>query len=85
MLEKEYRWYLIGCDRFGYEPVSEAEFTVKWTELETHAEALKAAEASQDFSALDPAKRASMRGRIQDDEFVKAVLVGMSEDQQQEQ
>ena len=82
MYPQEYRWYKIGCDRFGYEEMSEADFVVRWSEFEAHAEALKAADATQNFESLDTEKRAEMQARMKEDPFVKAVLVGMAEENQ---
>ncbi len=82
MYPQEYRWYKIGCSRFGFAELSEADFIARWREFEDQAEALKAAEATGKFEGLDKAKRAEMQARIQDDPFVKAVLVGMAEENQ---
>lgn len=79
--EREYRWYLIGCERFGYSPMREEEFTVRWQEFEDHAERLKSAEASGTAPDVDTAVRIEMQRRIKEDPFVKAVLVGMAEEQ----
>ncbi len=80
MREREYRWYVTGCDRLGQTPLSEAEFAARWQEFEDHAERLKAAEASGTPPDVDARIREEMQRRIKDDPFVKAVLVGMAED-----
>lgn len=80
--EREYRWYRTGCERLGSEPaeiLSEVEFVARWQEWEAHAERLKAAEADGKLAELDATERAEKGRRIQDDPFVRAVLVGMSE------
>ena len=77
--EREYRWYRIGCDRLGQEPLAPAAFAAQWQEFEDHAEKLKAAEATGAPPEIDAGARAAMQRRIQDDPFVKAVLVGMAE------
>lgn len=78
--EREYRWYRIGCDRLGQEPMNEAAFAARWQEFEDHAEQLKAAEESGTAPAIDAGVRAEMQRRMQEDPFVKAVLIGMSEE-----
>ncbi|HZT43730.1 MAG TPA: hypothetical protein VFA07_16305 [Chthonomonadaceae bacterium] len=80
-LTREYGWYRTGCERLGQMPLAEAEFAARWQELEDHAERLKAAEAEGSVAEMDAATRAEMQRRIQDDPFVKAVLVGMAEEQ----
>jgi hypothetical protein len=80
--EREFRWYLIGCDRLGHTPLDAAEFTARWLELESHAERLKQADKEKTLSELEVGKRAEMQRRIKDDPFVKAVLVGMAEETQ---
>lgn len=77
--QQEYRWYRIGCERLGQEPLAEADFATRWQEFEDHAERLKAAEQSGVAPDVSPAVRAEMQKRIKDDPFVKAVLVGMAE------
>ena len=80
-LTREYGWYRTGCERLGQTPMTEADFTVRWQEFEAHAERLKAAEVEGSVAEIDAAMRAEMQRRIQDDPFVKAVLVGMAEEQ----
>jgi 2-polyprenyl-6-methoxyphenol hydroxylase-like FAD-dependent oxidoreductase len=77
--EREYRWYLTGCDRLGHTPLPEAEFAARWQEFENHAERLKQADKERTLENLEADLRAQMQRRIQDDPFVKAVLVGMAE------
>jgi hypothetical protein len=81
MREREYRWYLTGCNRLGQSPLSEAEFAARWQEYEDYAEQLKAAEAEGTEAQMDAAHRAEMQRRFKEDPFVKATLIGMSEDQ----
>ena len=78
--EQEYRWYRVGCERLGQSPLDKADFEARWQELEDHAERLKVADADKTFSALDPQTRADVERRVKDDPFIKAVLVGMGED-----
>ena len=78
--EQEYRWYQIGCERLGQVPVDESAFSLRWQELEDHAECLKAAEANKTLQDLDPVMRADMEERTKDDPFVKAILVGMADE-----
>lgn len=79
-MEREYHWYVIGCDRLGQKPVSEAEFRERWQEFEAHAEQLKAAEADNTLPELNIVRRAEMEKRVKDDPFVRALLVGMAEE-----
>ncbi|HLK56007.1 MAG TPA: hypothetical protein VKU00_05570 [Chthonomonadaceae bacterium] len=83
-LTRTYVWYRTGCERLGQTPLSEAEFAARWQEFEDHAERLKEAEAEGSVAEMDPAARAEMQRRISDDPFVKAVLVGMAEEQSAE-
>ncbi len=78
--EREYRWYRIGSERLGQPPLDEAEFEARWQEFEDHAERLKAAEASGSAPDVEAAIRAEMQRRIKDDPFVRAILVGMAEE-----
>ena len=81
--EREYRWYTTGCTRLGHEPaeiLSESEFVARWQEWETHAERLKAAETDGKLGELDVAERADRERRLKDDPFVRAVLIGMAEE-----
>lgn len=78
-LEREYGWYVVGCDRLGQTALGQAEFAARWLELQAHAESLKAADASGTLGDLDARARADMESRVKDDPFVKAVLVGMAE------
>jgi hypothetical protein len=78
--EREYRWYRLGCERLGQTPLDEAAFEGRWQEFEDHAERLKAAEASKTAPDMDAAVRAEMQRRVQDDPFVRAILVGMAEE-----
>jgi hypothetical protein len=82
-LEREYRWYLKGCDRLGQAPLDQATFAARWQEFEAHAEQLKAGETGGDLSAIAQEVRAEMQQRVKADPFVKAVLVGMAEDTQE--
>jgi len=79
--EREYHWYLTGCDRLGQTPIGEAEFAARWQEFEDHAERLKAAEAEGKFDGIEADMRAVMQQRVKDDPFVKAILVGMAENE----
>jgi hypothetical protein len=79
-LEREYGWYLIGTNRLGHEAVVYEEFVVKWQEFQDHAELLKTADAEETLTSVDAEKRREMQARLKTDPFVKAVLVGMSED-----
>jgi hypothetical protein len=78
--EREYRWYRLGCERLGHPPLDEATFAARWQEFEDHAERLRAAEASGSPPDVDAAVRSEMQRRIKDDPFVRAVLVGMAEE-----
>jgi hypothetical protein len=79
-LDREFGWYLTGCDRLGQEPVDRAEFETRWQEFEAHAERLKQAEARGKLSQeIDG--RTQMQQRVKDDPFVKAILVGMAADE----
>lgn len=77
---QEYRWYLVGCDRLGYEPLSEPDFLTQWQALEDHAERLKVAQANDMLTELDLEQRTEMQQRMKADPFIKAILVGMSEE-----
>ena len=79
-MEKEYHWYVIGCDRLGQAPVAQKEFASRWQEFEAHAEQLKAADANGTLLKLDAADRAEMEARMKNDPFVRAILVGMAEE-----
>ncbi len=79
-MEKEYHWYVLGCDRLGQAPVSQKEFAGRWQEFEAHAEQLRAADANGTLLKLDAASRAEMEARMKDDPFVRAILVGMAEE-----
>ena len=79
-MEKEYHWYVLGCDRLGQAAVSPKEFAGRWQEFEAHAEQLKTADASGALLTLDATKRADMEARMKDDPFVRALLVGMAEE-----
>lgn len=79
-MEKEYHWYVLGCDRLGQSPVTPEEFAIRWQEFESHAEQLKTAEANGTLLKLDTANRAEMEARMKDDPFVRALLVGMAEE-----
>lgn len=81
MREREYRWYLVGCDRLGQTPISEAEFSERWQAFEDHAETLKSADKRGTLLDVDVQARSDMQQRIKEDPFVKAVLVGMAEDE----
>jgi hypothetical protein len=78
--EREYRWYLIGCNRLGQQPVSQTEFSAEWLEYETIAERLKQADA-QGTLALESDARRHVKERGKDNPFIKAILVGMAEEQ----
>lgn len=78
--EREYGWYLIGTNRLGHDAVGYEEFVTKWQEFEDHAELLKTADVEETLNAVDAEKRREMQARLKTDPFVKAVLVGMSED-----
>ena len=78
--ERTYRWYLTGCDRLAQPALSEDEFNSRWQEFEAHAELLKAADDAGEAPAVEPARRAEMARRVSEDPFVKAILVGMSQD-----
>jgi hypothetical protein len=79
--EREYRWYRTGCDRLGQIPLSEPEFEARWQEFENHAELLKRADQEHSLSSIETGVRTQMQNRIKDDPFVKAVLVGMAEEE----
>ena len=79
-MEQEYRRYRIGCERLGYTPISAEEFAARWQEFEDHAERLRAAEKGGSLTDVDAAVRAEMQKRIKDDPFVRAILVGMAEE-----
>jgi hypothetical protein len=78
--EREYRWYRTGCDRLGQTPLDEAEFAARWQEFEDHAEKLKAAERAGAAPDIAAGVRAEMQRRMKDDPFVRAVLIGMAEE-----
>jgi hypothetical protein len=78
--EREYQWYLTGCNRLDQIPVSKEEFLTRWQEFEHYAEQLKAADEANTVGEVDAAQRAEMQARVQDDPFVQAILVGMAED-----
>lgn len=77
--EREYQWYLTGCNRLEQIPVSKEEFLTRWQEFEQYAERLKAAEESNAVAEVDAAQRAEMQARVKDDPFVQAIMVGMAE------
>ena len=79
-LEREYRWYRTGCERLGETPLEEAAFAARWQEFADHAERLKAAEIEGALPGMDAGVRAGMQRRIKDAPFVKAVLIGMAEE-----
>ena len=83
-LTREYGWYRTGCERLGQTPLSEVEFAARWQEFEDYAERLKTAETEGAVDEMDAAARGEMQRRIKDDPFVKAVLVGMAEEQSTE-
>jgi len=85
MYEQEYRQYTTGCSRLGHVPIDEAAFAVRWQEFEAHAELLKAAEESGQPPDVDAALRVEMQQRVDNDPFVRAVLIGMAEAQDHEQ
>jgi hypothetical protein len=80
MLEREYQRYRIGCLRLGAEPLPLEAFEARWEEFEAHAERLKEGEAAQSLTEIAPALRAEMQRRIQSDPFVRAILIGMAEE-----
>ncbi len=81
--EREYLWYLTGCERLGQKPLDEAEFDVRWQEFEDHAERLKTAQSEGKMGEVEASLRTAMQRRVQEDPFVKAVLVGMAEHEQE--
>ncbi len=80
-LEREYRWYEIGCVRMGQSPVSVEEFSTHWQEFEAHAIQLQTAEMEKTLLSLDMTNRQTMQTRFQKDTFVRALLIGMAETQ----
>lgn len=83
MREQEYQWYLLGCSRMGKPPFPLEIFEAKWQEFEEHATQLKEAEENQTLTALDAKERLTMQSRFQNDDFVRALLIGMAESQAQ--
>ncbi len=85
MYEQEYRQYRTGCSRLGHVPLDEAAFVVRWQEFEAHAERLKVAEESGQPPDVDATLRLDMQQRVDNDPFIRAVLIGIAEDQDHEQ
>ncbi len=59
--------------------LSYEDFAERWQEFEDFAERLKSAEAGESLHTLDSVQRANMQKRVNDDPYVRAVLVGMAE------
>ena len=78
--EREYGWYMKGCNRLEQEPVSKEEFLTRWLEFEAFAEQMKAAEKTGTIADVDAAQRETMQSRVKSDPFVQAILVGMAEE-----
>ena len=81
MLETEYRCYRIGCNRLGIAPVEREEFASRWQELEDYAGVLSLAETSGTAPETEPETRMKMQQTMKSDPFVRALLVGMAEEQ----
>lgn len=75
-----YKRYLFGCRTLGIEPLSQEDFVVRWELYSAHAEKLFAAEESGEISGLSPELRQSLQRSVHEDLFVKAVLIGHTED-----
>lgn len=81
MLEQPYRWYTIGCQRLGREPMPYEEFEARWQEMQAHALQLQKAEEQNALNQLDPQIRARMQERVRTDPMIRALLIGMAEEQ----
>ncbi|CEK17571.1 hypothetical protein [Chthonomonas calidirosea] len=80
MLDQEYRWYCIGCERLGREPMPFELFEAYWHEMQQHALRLQEAEANNALATLDPNLRAQMQQRVRSDPMIRALLIGMAEE-----
>lgn len=78
-LHQEYQWYLTGCERLNYEVLPYEAFSERWQEFEDFAERLKSADEEKTLHDLDSLQRSNMQKRVNNDPYVRAVLVGMAE------
>lgn len=78
--EREYNWYLTGCSRLSQLPIKKELFFLRWQEFESHAEKLREADSEGTVAVLDAKNRREMESMFNHDPFVRAVLIGMSED-----
>ncbi len=81
--DQGWKWYQVGCTRLGVQPLDRAEFDTRWREFEQHAGILYEAEQEGKLAKLDSSARALMQYRFQNETFSRAVLIGMSEDQEE--
>ncbi len=82
--QRALRQYLLGCRRLGCAAQEDAEFLKTYREFVQHAQRLKQAENENTIDALNAEERSMMQQRFQKDAAIQAMLIGMAEEQQEE-